>query len=330
MNPATKKVFEKRTKIINTIREFMKQRDYLEVETPILQDIASGAAATPFKTHHNELKTNLYLRIALELHLKRLIIGGFEKVFEIGRNFRNEGFSKKHNPEFTMLESYEAYADYEDIMKLTEQMIETATKKINGTTKIEYGKHKIDLKNPFKRQTMIEAIKEHLKIDFSKIKTTKEALQKAREFKAEVNESMSLGEIMFEVYDQLVEEKIIQPTFILDYPIEVCPLTKTKRGNPTLTERFELIIAGMEFANAYSELTNPIEQKERFEFQATQKNKGATEIMETDDEFTKAMEYGMPPTGGLGIGRLVMLLTNSKTIKDVIFFPQMKPEKKEK
>lgn len=332
INPEVKETFLKRAKIIDSIREFMKARGFLEVETPILQDVASGAQARPFITHHNELDVDLFLRIALELHLKRLIIGGYEKVFEIGRNFRNEGFSKKHNPEFTMMESYEAYSDYNDVMKMTEELFEFTAKKVLGTTKIEYQGASINLKTPFKRLTMIDSLKEFVNVDFNKIKIAKEAIEAARKHKVEVNESMTKGEIMFAMFDALVEEKLIQPTFILDYPIEICPLTKTKRGNPELTERFELFIAGMEFANAYSELTNPIEQKERFNFQAKQKTAGSTEVMETDDDFVQAMEYGMPPTGGLGVGidRMIMLLTNSHTIKDIIFFPQMRPEKNEK
>ena len=305
----------------------MNERGYLEVETPILHKVAGGAAARPFETHHNTLDMDMYLRIANELYLKRLIVGGFEKVYEMGRMFRNEGISIKHNPEFTNIELYSAYEDYIDMMNITEDLIRIVCQKVNGTTEIVYEDQTINL-DKFNRITMNDAIKNVTGIDFEKVETLEEAMKIAKEFGIELSEAeKTIGNIMNLVFEEKVEKTLIQPTFIYDYPIEVSPLTKKKKDNPKLTERFELFIGGREYGNAYSELNDPIDQYERFVKQMENREKGDDEANMMDIEFIQALEYGMPPTGGLGIGidRLIMLLTNSSSIRDVLLFPTMKP-----
>ena len=306
----------------------MNERGYLEVETPILHKVVGGAAARPFETHHNTLDMDMYLRIANELYLKRLIVGGFEKVYEMGRMFRNEGISIKHNPEFTNIELYSAYEDYFDMMNITEDLIRTVCQKVNETTEIVYEDQKIDL-SKFNRITMNDAIKNITGIDFEKVETLEEAMRIAKDFEIELSEAeKTIGNIMNLVFEEKVEKTLIQPTFIYDYPIEVSPLTKKKKDNPKLTERFELFIGGREYGNAYSELNDPIDQYERFVKQMENREKGDDEANMMDIEFIQALEYGMPPTGGLGIGidRLIMLLTNSSSIRDVLLFPTMKPK----
>ena len=329
VNSDVKNIFLKRIQILKEIKEYLNNLGFLEVETPILHTVAGGAAAKPFETHHNALNMEMYLRIANELHLKRLIVGGFEKVYEMGRMFRNEGISIKHNPEFTNIELYQAYKDYFDMMDLAEDLIGTVAQKTLGTTKIEYAGQTIDLKKGWKRITMNDAIKEVTGIDFNNVKTLEEALEIAKKYNIEVQEAQkSIGSIMNLMFEETVEETLIQPTFIYDYPIEVSPLTKKKADNPKLTERFELFIGGREYGNAYSELNDPIDQYERFLSQLEAREKGDEEACMMDTDFIEALEYGMPPTGGLGIGidRLVMLLTNSASIRDVLFFPTMKPK----
>lgn len=327
MNPDVRKTFVLRSKIIKEIRKFLDERDFLEVDTPMLNTIQGGAAARPFITHHNALDLDLYLRIAPELYLKRLIVGGFEKVYEMGRMFRNEGISVKHNPEFTMMEVYEAYTDYNGMMELTEELISTVAKNVLGTTKIVYQGQEIDLTTPWKRMTMRDAVLEYTGIDFDSIKTDEEARAAARAKNIDVGGKLTKGEVMNLVFEELVEEHLIQPTFIIDYPVEVSPLTKRKADRPELTERFELFIYGREMANAYSELNDPIDQKERFLQQVRKREEGDEEASMMDDDFINALEYGMPPTGGLGIGvdRLIMLLTDSYSIRDILLFPTMKP-----
>lgn len=327
VNPDVKKTFIIRSRIISTIRSFMEKRGFLEVDTPILNVIAGGAAARPFITHHNTLDIDLYLRIAPELYLKRLIVGGFEKVFEIARNFRNEGISIKHNPEFTMMEVYEAYKDYNDMMELTEQLISTVAKEVIGTEKITFQGNEIDVSTPWKRITMIDAIKEYSGVDFDKITTDDQARAAAREHRLPVKDRDTWGEVVNLFFEEKVEKNLIQPTFIYDYPVEISPLTKKKPSNPKLTERFEVFIAGWEFGNAYSELNDPIDQRERFLKQVEERDAGNEEANMMDEDFVTALEYGMPPTGGLGIGldRLIMLLTDSPSIRDVLLFPTMKP-----
>lgn len=327
MNPDVRKTFVLRSKIIKEIRKFLDERDFLEVDTPMLNTIQGGAAARPFITHHNALDLDLYLRIAPELYLKRLIVGGFEKVYEMGRMFRNEGISVKHNPEFTMMEVYEAYTDYNGMMELTEELISTVAKNVLGTTKIVYQGQEIDLTTPWKRMTMRDAVLEYTGIDFDSIKTDEEARAAARAKSIDVGGKLTKGEVMNLVFEELVEEHLIQPTFIIDYPVEVSPLTKRKADRPELTERFELFIYGREMANAYSELNDPIDQKERFLQQVRKREEGDEEASMMDDDFINALEYGMPPTGGLGIGvdRLIMLLTDSYSIRDILLFPTMKP-----
>lgn len=331
-NSEVKDTFIKRSRIISAMREFLDQKGFLEVETPILSPIAGGAAAKPFVTHHNTLDMDMFLRVAPELYLKRLIVAGFEKVYEIGRNFRNEGMSVRHNPEFTAIELYEAYSDYNDMMEITENMVAYICEKINGTTKVTYQGTEIDFKPPWRRMTMVEAVSEYAGIDFSNIKTNEEAQaiakEKNLEFPKPLN-SVTKGDVLNALYEEYGEANMIQPTFIMDYPVENSPLTKKKRGNEEFTERFEVFVFGRELGNAYSELNDPIVQRERFEQQAKERELGDDEAYMLDEQFMSALETGMPPTGGLGIGidRLIMFLTDSASIRDVILFPTMKPQK---
>jgi lysyl-tRNA synthetase class 2 len=327
VNPEVRKTFMIRSNTIKAIREYLDNLGFIEVETPILHTIAGGANAKPFITHHNTLNIDMYLRIATELHLKRLIVGGLEKVYEIGRIFRNEGMSIKHNPEFTSIEIYEAYTDYHGMMELTENLIAYTAGKVLGSTRIEYQGVEIDLTPPWTRITMIDAIKKYAGIDFDQIKTLQEAFEAAKKLGVEVEKSMSRGEIINAVFEEKVEEHLIQPTFIIDYPVEVSPLAKRIPENPEFTSRFEGFIYAREIANAFSELNDPIDQKKRFEAQLRQREAGDEEAHMMDEDFINALEVGLPPTGGLGIGidRLVMLLTDSYSIRDVILFPTMKP-----
>ena len=327
MNPEVKETFLLRTKIIKEIRRILDSKGYTEVDTPILNTIAGGAAARPFITHHNTLDMDMYLRIANELYLKRLIVGGFDKVYEMGRMFRNEGISIKHNPEFTNIELYSAYEDYHDMMDITEEIISTVAQNVLGTTKITYQGTPIDLTPGWKRITMIDSIKEVTGIDFNNINSDEEAREVLKKLGIEFVSTTTRGEAINLVFEEKVEETLIQPTFIYDYPIEVCPLTKKKPSDPRLTERFEIFIGGREYGNAYSELNDPIDQYERFLDQVRQKNAGNEEANDMDEDFVQALEYGMPPTGGLGIGvdRVIMLLTDSASIRDVLLFPTMKP-----
>ena len=328
VNPEVKDTFVLRSKIIKEIRKFMDEKGYMEVETPMLTTVATGDAARPFITHHNTLDLQMYLRIAPELNLKRLIVGGFDKVFEIGKNFRNEGMDIKHNPEFTNMELYSAYEDYNDMMDMAEQLISTVATNVLGSSKITYQGTEIDLTPAWRRITMIDAIKEVTGIDFNTVKTDEEAQALAKEKGVEYEEIKNTrGHIINEFFETFVEETLIQPTFIMDYPVEVSPLTKRKKDNPSLVERFELFIGGREYGNAYSELNDPIDQYERFVKQVEAKEKGDEEAGGMDEDFVNALEIGLPPTGGLGIGldRLIMLLTDSASIRDVLFFPTMKP-----
>ena len=328
VNPEVKNTFITRTKILHAIKRYLDNKGYLEVETPILHSVAGGAAAKPFETHHNALHMDMYLRIANELYLKRLIVGGFERVYEMGRMFRNEGISIKHNPEFTNIELYEAYKDYNDMMDLTEDLISSVAKEVLGTTTVEYGGHTIDLKKGWKRISMVDAVKEVTGIDFNEVKTDEEAIEIAKKYNLELTKYNSTkGNILNLLFEEKVEETLIQPTFIYDYPIEVSPLTKKKEDDPMMTERFEMFIGGREYANAYSELNDPIDQVERFKAQLAEKELGNDEANDMDFDFVQALEYGMPPTGGLGIGidRLIMLLTGSNSIRDILLFPTMKP-----
>ena len=327
MNPEVKETFLTRTKIIKEIRRILDSKGYLEVDTPILNTIAGGAAARPFITHHNTLDMDMYLRIANELYLKRLIVGGFDKVYEMGRMFRNEGISIKHNPEFTNIELYSAYEDYNDMMNITEEIISTVAQNVLGTTKITYQGTPIDLTPGWKRIPMIEAIKEVTGIDFNTLNSDEEACEAARKIGVAIEGTISRGEAINLVFEEKVEETLVQPTFIYDYPVDVSPLTKRKPSDPRLVERFEFFIGGREYGNAYSELNDPIDQYERFLEQVKQREAGDEEANMMDEDFVQALEYGMPPTGGLGIGvdRLVMLLTNSASIRDVLLFPTMKP-----
>jgi lysyl-tRNA synthetase, class II len=322
----SKTTFINRSRIIQSMRRYLDGQGYLEVETPLMHSIAGGASARPFVTHHNALDMQLYMRIAIELHLKRLIVGGLEKVYEIGRVFRNEGISTRHNPEFTMLELYEAYADWRDIMSLTENMVAHIAQDVLGTTTIQYGEYEIDLKPEWKRLHMVDAIKEHTGVDFWNQMSTEEARALAKEHGVEVTEHMLYGHIVNEFFEQKVEEHLIQPTFIYGHPVEISPLAKKNDEDPRFTDRFELFIVAREHANAFTELNDPIDQRERFEAQLKEKEQGNDEAHEMDDDFIEALEYGMPPTGGLGIGidRLVMLLTNSPSIRDVLLFPLMR------
>ncbi len=325
VNQEVKDVFVKRSKIVSLIRKFLENKGFLEVETPLLHVMQGGAAAKPFTTHHDALDMPLFLRIAPELYLKRLIVGGFEKVFELGRVFRNEGISYKHNPEFSIIEIYQAYADYNDVMKLTEDIIVTAAQEILGTLEIEYKGEKINLATPWKRITLIDALKEK-GIDIAG-KSEAEIRAIAKQKGVEGTEKLGVGKIINTLYDKFVEADLRQPTFIIDHPIETSPLAKKHRSKEGQVERFELIIAGMELANAFSELNDPIDQAERFKKQAELKAAGDEEAESMDEDFLRALEYGMPPTGGLGIGidRLVMILTNQASIRDVLLFPHMKP-----
>ena len=328
VNPEVKETFKLRSRIISEIRNILDSKGYLEVETPTLNTIAGGATAKPFITHHNTLDLDMYLRIAPELYLKRLIVGGIDKVYEIGKNFRNEGMDIRHNPEFTAIELYAAYQDYHDMMDITEEIFRTVAKKIVGKTVINYQGTEIDLGSKWKRITMIDAIKEVTGVDFNTIETDEEAIAIAKEKNVEIEESkQTRGYIINAFFEEFVEETLIQPTFICDYPVEVSPLTKKKPTDNRLTERFECFIDGREYGNAYSELNDPIDQYERFLEQLKQRDAGDEEANMMDEDFVTALEYGMPPTGGLGIGidRMIMLLTDSASIRDVIFFPTMKP-----
>ena len=330
VNPGVKETFIKRTKIINSIRSFLNDKDYLEVETPILQPIPGGAAARPFLTHHNALNIPLYLRIANELYLKRLIVGGFDGVYEFAKDFRNEGMDRSHNPEFTMLEFYVAYKDYFWMMETTEQLLEKVAIESSGSSKIKYGEHTIEYKAPYPRISILDAIKKYAGVDVSNMNED-ELRKTAKDMGIEVDKTMGVGKLVDAIFGEKCEHEFVQPTFIIDYPKEMSPLTKEHRSNPNLTERFELIIDGKEIANGYSELNDPIDQKNRFEDQLKLSQKGDLEATEfIDYDFLRALEYGMPPTSGIGIGidRLVMLMTNISSIQEVLFFPQMKPERK--
>lgn len=326
MNNEVKQTFVLRSKIISALREYLEQQNYLEVETPVLHTIAGGANARPFITHHNALDMDLYMRIALELHLKRLIVGGLEKVFEIGRVFRNEGIDTRHNPEFTMLEVYEAFGDYETMMDLSENMIRYVAEKVLGTTTILYGDDYIDLGKPWKRMSMAESVNLFTGVDYHSDMSDEVFAQAAKEAGVEFEDGLSRGKILGELFDQKVEPYLIQPTFITDYPVEISPLAKRKKDNPNLTDRFEIFIVGREHGNAFSELNDPMDQRARFEAQMEAKRQGDDEAHPMDEDFLQALEYGLPPTGGLGIGidRLVMLLTNQPSIRDVLLFPTLK------
>ena len=330
VNQHVKETFIKRSKIVSSIREFLLDLNYLEVETPILQPIPGGAAAKPFITHHNALNIPLYMRIANELYLKRLIVGGFDGVFEFAKDFRNEGMDRTHNPEFTNLEFYVAYKDYNWMMNTTEKLLEKVATDLYGDSKVNYGDNKIEFKGPYKKISILDSIKENTGFDLSN-SSEKETFKIAKELGVEVDETMGKGKLIDEIFGDKCESKYIQPTFIIDYPKEMSPLTKEHRTNPELTERFELLINGSEIANSYSELNDPIDQLNRFEDQLKLSEKGDEEAMFIDHDFVKSLEYGMPPTSGIGIGidRLVMLLTNNRSIQEVLFFPQMKPLKKQ-
>jgi len=329
VNPHVKDIFIKRSKLVNSIRQFLQERGYLEVETPILQPIHGGAAARPFITHHNTLDMTLYLRIANELYLKRLIVGGFEGVFEFAKDFRNEGMSRFHNPEFTQVEIYVAYKDYHWMADTVEAMIEKVALDLHGSTQVRVGEHTIDFKRPWKRYTMQEIILQFTGLDIDKLSES-ELAQEAQKMGIEVDSSMGKAKLIDEIFGEKVEPHLIQPTFIMDYPVEMSPLTKKHRNKPGLVERFEVICNGKEICNAYSELNDPIDQRERFEEQLRLAERGDEEAMAMDEDFLRALEYGMPPTAGIGIGidRLTMIMTNQPSIQEVIFFPQMRPEKK--
>ncbi len=330
INLEARKVFRKRTRIYNTLRQFFDSKGYIEVETPILQPIPGGAAARPFITHHNTLDIPLYLRIANELYLKRLIVGGYDGVYEFSKDFRNEGMDRSHNPEFTVMEIYVAYKDYKWMMEFTEEMVEKVALDLHGDTKIRVGDKTIDFKRPYTRMTLLGAIKEYTGTDITSM--TEEQLRKVcKDLSIEIDKTMGKGKIIDAIFSEKVEDHLIQPTFIIDYPVEMSPLCKKHRNNPELTERFELIVNGKEICNAYSELNDPIDQRERFQDQLKLSEKGDDEAMFIDNDFIRALEYGMPPTSGMGLGvdRLAMLMTNQPSIQDVLFFPQMRPEKKE-
>ncbi|WP_114492667.1 lysine--tRNA ligase [Candidatus Ulvibacter alkanivorans] len=329
VNPHVKEVFIKRTKLFNAMRTFFNERGYFEVETPILQPIPGGAAARPFVTHHNSLDIPLYMRIANELYLKRLIVGGFDGVYEFSKNFRNEGMDRTHNPEFTAMEIYVAYKDYNWMMEFCENLLEYCAKEVNGTTQATFGEHTVDFKAPYPRVTMAQAIQKFTGFDITD-KTEEEIRTAAENLGVAVDDTMGKGKLIDEIFGEKCEGNFIQPTFITDYPKEMSPLCKEHRDNPELTERFELMVCGKEIANAYSELNDPIDQRERFEAQLKLAEKGDDEAMFIDHDFLRALEYGMPPTSGMGIGmdRLIMYLTNNPSIQEVLFFPQMKPEKK--
>ncbi|MEC2073592.1 lysine--tRNA ligase [Alkalihalophilus marmarensis] len=326
MNPEVRDTFVLRSKILQSMRRYLDNRGFLEVETPTMHSIAGGASARPFVTHHNALDMTLYMRIAIELHLKRLIVGGMEKVYEIGRVFRNEGVSTRHNPEFTMIELYEAYADYQDIMELTEELVAHIAREVLGTTKVTYGEYEVDLEPKWTRVHMVDAIKEKSGVDFWPEMTDEEARALAKEHKVPVKETMTYGHVVNEFFEHFVEESLIQPTFIYGHPTAISPLAKKNPEDERFTDRFELFIVGREHANAFSELNDPIDQRQRFEQQLVEREQGDDEAHMMDEDFVESLEYGMPPTGGLGIGidRLVMLLTNSPSIRDVLLFPQMR------
>ena len=331
VNPDVKETFVIRSKIIKEMRRYLEDKGFLEVETPMMHPIAGGATARPFVTHHNTLDMDLYLRIAPELYLKKLIVGGFEKVFEINRNFRNEGMSYKHNPEFTTMELYQAQADYHDMMELTENLVSHLAEEVLGTQILEYEETELDFTAPWERITMVEAVKKYADVDFTEFNTAEEAYEAAASVGVKPEEGLSYGEVLNEVFEIRVEDKLIQPTFIMDYPIEVSPLAQKIEDDPRFTYRFEAFVYGREIANAFSELNDPEEQKRRFEKQVEMREAGDEEAQMMDYDFIRALEYGMPPTGGLGIGidRLIMLLTDSSSIRDVILFPTMRPESSE-
>ena len=328
VNEDVRRAFETRSKMVSAIRAVLEERGFIEVETPLLHPIPGGATARPFITHHNVYDKDLYLRIAPELYLKRLVVGGFEKVYEIGRNFRNEGISTRHNPEFTMLEVYEAYVDYEDVMRLTETLIAEVARRVLGTTVIPYQGAMIELKEPWTRQPLLDAIKERTGVDFAGIETDDEAQARARDIGIDADELVSYGKVVDEVMKKRLVPDLIQPTILYDYPIEISPLAKSKRGNPRLTERFQLFAGGLELGNAFSELNDPVEQRRRFEGQLEQRTAGDDEAQRFDEDYCTTLEYGMPPAGGLGIGidRLVMLFTDTASIRDVLLFPQLRPQ----
>ncbi|GLB50808.1 lysine--tRNA ligase [Neptunitalea lumnitzerae] len=330
VNPQVKEVFVKRTKLFTAMRNFFNDKGYFEVETPVLQSIPGGAAARPFITHHNSLDIPLYMRIANELYLKRLIVGGFDGVYEFSKNFRNEGMDRTHNPEFTAMEIYVSYKDYNWMMEFTENLLEHCAMQVNGTTQATFGEHTVDFKAPYARVTMTDAIKQFTGFDITG-KTEDELRAAALDMGVDVDDTMGKGKLIDEIFGEKCEGNFIQPTFITDYPKEMSPLCKAHRDNPELTERFELMVCGKEIANAYSELNDPIDQRERFEAQLKLAEKGDDEAMFIDQDFLRALEFGMPPTSGLGIGmdRLIMFLTNNQSIQEVLFFPQMKPEKKQ-
>ncbi len=327
VNPEVKEVFVKRSQIIKEMRAYLDNKGFLEVETPMMQPIAGGAAARPFVTYHNALDMDLFLRIAPELYLKRLIVGGLEKVYEINRNFRNEGISTRHNPEFTMLELYQAYADYEVMMELMEDLISTVMLKVNGSTKGEFEGVEIDFAPPWRRITMLDAIKEYTGLDFNEINGDEEAYKAVKDMAIKVEKGYSRGEIINEVFETFVEDKLIQPTFVYGHPVEISPLAKKNKDNPQYTDRFEVFIMQREIANAFSELNDPLDQKERFLKQVEKRASGDAEAHMMDEDYINALSYGMPPAGGLGIGidRIVMLMTNSPSIRDVILFPSLRP-----
>lgn len=327
VNPEVRDVFVKRSQIIREIRRYLDERTYIEVETPVLQTVAGGAAARPFITHHNALDLDMYLRISLELYLKRLIVGGFERVYEIGRVFRNEGMDVRHNPEFTLLELYEAYTDFHGMMELIEDMIRTVARNVTGSGKVVYEGVELDFDQPFAAMTMVEAVKKYSGVDFAEVKTLEEARALAKQHHIEYENRHGKGDILNLFFETYVEDKLIQPTFITEHPLEISPLAKKKPNDPDYVERFELFVYGRELANAFSELNDPIDQRERFAHQVELKNQGDDEANDMDEDFLNALEYGMPPTGGLGMGidRLVMFLTNSSSVRDVLLFPTMKP-----
>ena len=327
VNPDVKDTFVKRSRIVSAIRSVLDRKGFLEVETPVLHMQAGGANARPFITHHNTLDLDMYLRIALELHLKRLIVGGFDKVYEIGRTFRNEGMDPRHNPEFTLLELYEAYTDYRGMMDITEELIRYCAQTVLGTSVIRYGDVEIDLDKPFERLSMLDAVKKYSGVDFRTVETLEQARALAKEHHIEYEERHGKGDILSLFFEEYCEEHLIQPVFITEHPVDISPLSKRKPDDPEYTERFELFILGREHANGFSELNDPIDQRARFEHQAALKAAGDEEATDVDEDFLTALEYGMPPTGGVGIGvdRLVMLLTNSVSIRDVLLFPAMKP-----
>ena len=330
VNPDVREVFRKRSRIISLIRDYMVARDYLEVETPMMQPIAGGATAKPFVTHHNTLKMDLFLRIAPELYLKRLVVGGFERVFEINRNFRNEGISIQHNPEFTMMEFYQAYATYEDLMTLTEDLICHVAEQVVGSLQFNYGERAIDLSRPWQRLTVREAVLKYGELDEAEIDDRDKLMAYAEKLGLELDKNIGYGKLLTEVFDEVVEPELWQPTFITQYPTEVSPLSRKNDDNPEVVDRFELFVVGRELANAFSELNDPDDQRERFTRQLVEKEAGDEEAHAMDEDYIRALEYGLPPTAGEGIGidRLVMLLTDSQSIRDVILFPQLRPEAK--